>query len=402
MSLTPAAAPAAARRRAQPNQSTATESSVGESPATARNGSARPCRETPYLALDIRMAVRRYRRLAAVLPGTAVHYAVKANPQPELLAALVAAGASFDVASPAEVRACLSAGASVDDLVFSNPVKRRSDLVEAAAMGVRLFAVDSLAETIKVAEAAPGSSVLCRIVTSGAGSDYPLTRKFGCTEAEAEQILRTAAARGLDPAGISFHVGSQQRDPQAWDPPIATAARIFERLRADGLRPWLLDLGGGFPAALEGDTPPLPAYGAAIETSLRRHFADHLPRTLIEPGRGLVADAGQVVATVIGVVRRGDERWVYLDAGVFTGLVETLDEAVRYRLSCSAPGPLEPAVLAGPTCDSADILYQRVLLPAELAEGDEVRFASAGAYTTCYSTVAFNGFAPMGTEVVTR
>ena len=361
-----------------------------------------PLRTTPYLALDIPRAVLRFRRLAAVLPGTAVHYAVKANPHPELLAALADAGACFDVASPAEVRACLAAGAGVDDLVFSNPVKRRDDLAEAARLGVRLFAVDSLPETLKVAETAPGTSVLCRIATSGEGSDYPLTRKFGCTEAEAEGILKAAAEHGLDPAGISFHVGSQQRDPRAWDAPIAAAARVFDRLRAAGLRPWLLDLGGGFPAALEGDAPPLPAYGAAIECALRAHFPHGRPRTLIEPGRGLVADAGELIATVIGVVHRGVERWVYLDAGVFTGLVETLDEAVRYRLTSSASGPLAPAVLAGPTCDSADILYQRVLLPADLAEGDQVRFGAAGAYTTCYSTVAFNGFAPLATEVVSR
>ncbi|MFZ2503282.1 MAG: type III PLP-dependent enzyme, partial [Nocardioides sp.] len=361
-------------------------------------------RPTPYLALDVSHAVLRYRRLAAALPGTAVHYAVKANPHPDLLRALVAAGACFDVASPAEVRACLEAGASTDDMVYSNPVKKREDIVESAALGVRLFVVDSVAETIKVADAAPGSAVLCRIVTSGCGSDWPLNRKFGCPESEAIEVLLTAAERGLDAAGVSFHVGSQQRDPQAWDAPIRTSARIFATLRHLGLGPWLVDLGGGFPASLEGDAPPLPAYAAAIECALRRHFPLGRPRTLIEPGRGIVADAGEVVATVIGVTDRGGQRWVYVDAGVFSGMVETLEEAVRYRLSSTATGALAPCVLAGPTCDSADVLYERVpvMLPCDLAEGDLVFFAAAGAYTTCYSTVAFNGFAPMGTELIGR
>ncbi len=287
--------------------------------------------------------------------------------------------------------------------MYSNPVKRRADIAFAAQLGVRLFAVDSLEETQKVAAVAPGSSVLCRIATTGAGSDWSLSRKYGCSSGLAVHLLRSAAAVGLDPAGVSFHVGSQQRDPGAWDAPIAAAARVFDLLRADGLDPWLLDLGGGFPAHLDGECPPLPAYGAAIELQLRRHFGTHRPQTLVEPGRAVVADAGCLVSTVLAVVRRGATRWVYLDAGVFTGLVETLDEAIRYRLTTSADGgPAGPCVLAGPTCDSADVLYQRdpVQLPLTLGEGDTVRLHAAGAYTTCYSTVGFNGFAPLPTRLV--
>jgi ornithine decarboxylase len=362
-----------------------------------------PATETPYLALDVPAAVTRFRRLAAALPGTAVHYAVKANPDPTLLAALAAAGSRFDVASPAEVVAALEAGAAPSDLVYSNPVKRRDDIAFADRLGVRLFVVDSLEETQKVAAAAPGSAVLCRIVTSGEGSDWSLSRKYGCSADQAAHILRSAAAVGLDPAGISFHVGSQQRDTAAWDRPIAASARVFAALRADGLEPWLLDLGGGFPAHLEGGCLPMASYAAAIERALRRHFGDRRPRTLVEPGRGVVADAGTLVSTVIAVVRRGGTRWVFLDAGVFTGLVETLDESIRYRIDTSADGgPTGPCVLAGPTCDSVDVLYERVPidLPLALGEDDVVRLHSTGAYTTCYSTVGFNGFAPLPTRHV--
>jgi ornithine decarboxylase len=362
-----------------------------------------PATETPYLALDVPAAVTRFRRLAAALPGTAVHYAVKANPDPTLLAALAAAGGRFDVASPAEVVAALEAGAAPSDLVYSNPVKRRDDIAFADRLGVRLFVVDSLEETQKVAAAAPGSAVLCRIVTSGEGSDWSLSRKYGCSPDQAAHVLRSAAAVGLDPAGISFHVGSQQRDTAAWDRPIAAAARVFASLRADGLEPWLLDLGGGFPAHLEGGCLPLASYAAAIERALRRHFGDRRPQTLVEPGRGVVADAGTLVSTVIAVVRRGGTRWVFLDAGVFTGLVETLDESIRYRIDTSADGgPTGPCVLAGPTCDSVDVLYEQlpVDLPLALGEDDVVRLHSTGAYTTCYSTVGFNGFAPLPTRHV--
>ncbi|MEP6632262.1 MAG: type III PLP-dependent enzyme [Lapillicoccus sp.] len=357
---------------------------------------------TPFLELEIEIAIERYRALAVALPGVAIHYAVKANPHPDLLAALVAEGCNADVASPAEVRAALDAGASPDDLVYSNPVKRRDHLAEAAAMGVRLFVVDSLAEVHKVAEVAPGTAVVARLVTSGAGSDWPLSRKYGCSVAQAVEILRAAAELGLDPAGVSFHVGSQQRDPQAWRSPIAAAATVFESLAAHGLRPWLLDLGGGFPAHHEGDVPPLAAYGEVIEDQLTTSFCGDRPRVIVEPGRGIVGDAGAVVTTVVAVVQRGDVRWVYLDAGVFAGLVETLDEAIRYRLETSADGgPTGPCVLAGPTCDSADVLYEvePVQLPLELAEGDIVRLKSAGAYTSCYSTVGFNGFDPLPTVV---
>ena len=278
---------------------------------------------TPYLEVDLRSAVDRFDKLSAALPGTAIHYAVKANPHPQLLAALAAVGCSFDVASPAEVRAALAAGVGPDALVYSNPVKRRDHIVESAALGVRLFVVDSFAETQKVAESAPGSAVLCRLVTSGEGSDWPLSRKYGCSTYEAVDILTVADDLGLDAAGVSFHVGSQQRDPEAWGGPVAASARVFEMLRERGLRPRLLDMGGGFPAAYDDGCRPLWSYGEAIDRHLDRSFGDHRPRTVVEPGRGIVGDAGTLVSSVIGVIDRGGVRWVYLDAGVFTGLGET-------------------------------------------------------------------------------
>ena len=329
-------------------------------------------------------AVSTYRRLAAALPGTALHYAVKANPDPTLLAALARSGCRFDVASPAEITAALMAGAEPRDLVYSNPVKRREDVRFAARLGVDLFVVDSPGEVAKVAEAAPGSRVLCRLVTSGEGSDWPLSRKYGCSTGETVAILRDAARLGLRVDGVSFHVGSQQRDPEAWAGPIGAAATVFETLRADGLDPWLLDIGGGFPARLDDGCPPPEAYGAAIERHLDAAFgdqpADHDRRARPRHRRGRRRPGHHRAS---GCVHRAGTRWVFLDAGVFTGLVETLDEAIRYPFATDVPGPTGPCVLSGPTCDSADVLYEDAMveLPLALAEGDEVRFHCAGAYT---------------------
>ena len=368
---------------------------------TAASLPTRGTRLTPYLDFDVAHAVATYARLAGALPGTALHYAVKANPDPALLSALAAAGCRFDVASPAEITAALMAGAAPSDLVYSNPVKRRDDVRFAARLGVELFVVDSPGEVAKVAEAAPGSGVLGRLVTSGAGSDWPLSRKFGCSTGEVVALLREADRRGLRAEGVSFHVGSQQRDPESWGAPIAAAATVFEALRAEGLDPRLLDLGGGFPAPLDAGCPPPEAYGAAIERHLAAAFGADRPTTIAEPGRGIAADAGVLVTSVVAVLHRAGTRWVFLDAGVFTGLVETLDEAIRYPLATDSTGPTGPCVLAGPTCDSTDVLYEDVMveLPLSLAEGDQVRFHCAGAYTATYSTVGFNGFAPLSTLV---
>jgi ornithine decarboxylase len=356
--------------------------------------------QTPHLVLDIDRAVEQFLIISAAFGSRSVHYAVKANPHPTLLEALVRAGSRFDVASPGELQACLRAGAVATDLLYSNPVKRTSDIASAREAGVRRFVTDSGGEIAKMAAAGPGSEVLVRIGTSGEGSDWPLSGKFGCAPQEAVILLRQAADLGLDAAGIAFHVGSQQRDPSRWEQPIASASWIFEQLRDLGVALRILDIGGGLPAAHEGNFPSLGVYRDTIFSALERHFGSDPPELIIEPGRSIVGDAGLLTSEVVGVSWRGGRRWVYVDVGVYTGLVETLGEAIRYRLFTEwDQSELGPAVLAGPTCDSVDVLYEKapVMLPLSLREGDRIVFGSAGAYTTSYSTVGFNGFAPLPT-----
>jgi ornithine decarboxylase len=159
---------------------------------------------TPFLELETSVVAERLGALSRTFPDTAIHYAVNAIPHPDVLATVVAAGANFGVASRAEVRACLAAGADPDDLIYSNPVIRRDDISEAAGLGVRLFVVDTLPQVRKIAETAPRTAVVCRLLTSGGGSGWPLTRRYGCSVSQAVDILRLAADLGLDSAGISL------------------------------------------------------------------------------------------------------------------------------------------------------------------------------------------------------
>ncbi len=354
---------------------------------------------TPFLDLDVPAALARFESLRSALAGAEIHYAVQANPDPVLLQRLCRAGASFVVASPAEVHAVLKAGSAAADLVYSNPVEHRGDVASAYRMGVRLFVVDSADEVRTVAAMAPGSAVLARLATSGDGSPWPSSGTIGCRPPEAVAVLRSAAALGLRAAGVSFHVGSQQRDPGRWVAPIATAAHVFGELRRHGLDPTILDVGGGFPAHHEDGAPDFTAYGRAITAAVRTYFPDGHPRILAEPGRSVVGDAGAVVSTVVAVVWRAGRRWVHLDTGVGTGLAQIPGEAIGHRVETSADGGATgPAILAGPTCDSADLRFPQtpVLLPIALAEADIVRLLGAGAYTTACSTVGFNGLAAVG------
>jgi ornithine decarboxylase len=362
---------------------------------------------TPFLVVDVAAVLERYLELQRALPDAAIHYAAKANPLPDIIRALASEGSCFDVASRAEIAHCLGLGVPASRLSFGHTVKKAAAIADAHAMGITAFACDSLEELDKIARHAPGADVTVRLLSHGAGAEWPLSRKFGCDSTMACELLVRARARGLTPAGVSFHVGSQQTDPGRWDEPIAVAAEVFRSVGARGIQLHSLNLGGGFPAHYSTVIPPIADYGAAITQSLRRHFGHHQPRIIVEPGRYLVADAGVIETEVVLVARRfhdEDIRWVYLDCGKFGGLAETMDEAIKYRFHVPGrSGRPTRVILAGPTCDSADILYERTpcCLPADLQAGDRVQILSAGAYTHTYSAVGFNGFSPLHAVCIT-
>lgn len=357
--------------------------------------------ETPIVVIDLEAVRGQCLALRGLMPAARIFYAVKANPAPEIIAALAALGVHFDVASEGEIERCRDAGVAAERISFGNTIKRETDIAAAHATGVALFAFDSLGELEKLARAAPGSGVYCRLLVENVGAQWPLTRKFGCSVTMAEELLLRARTLGLRPLGVSFHVGSQQVNPQEWPAAIAHAAGIFRTCARQGLDLTLLNLGGGLPAHYDTPVPPLAAYVEAIDLALTRHFGGAWPQILIEPGRYMVGDAGLLRSRVLLVARkspRARERWVYLDAGRYNGLPETLGERIRYRIRTPHDGTLrDSAILAGPTCDSANVLYRHsgFTLPADLAIGDPVDFLSAGAYTASYASVEFNGFPPI-------
>jgi ornithine decarboxylase len=360
----------------------------------------------PCLVVDLDVVRQNYRNFARALPDTRVFYAVKANPAPEVLSLLASLGSCFDTASVAEIEMALAAGASPDRVSFGNTIKKERDVARAFELGVRLFAVDCEAEVEKIARVAPGSKVFCRILCDGSGAEWPLSRKFGCAPEMAPRVLELAHRLGLVAHGVSFHVGSQQPNPRMWDGALGSAAEIFRELAERGVQLQMVNLGGGFPTRYLKNVPAVKTYGNAIFRALSKHFGNRLPETIIEPGRGMVGGAGVIEAEVVLISKKSDDdavRWVYLDIGKFNGLAETTDGMIRYPIRTAFDGDAKsPCVIAGPSCDSVDVLYEKTPyeLPVSLAIGAKVLIEGTGAYTTTYSSIAFNGFPPLEAFVI--
>ena len=310
-------------------------------------------------------------------------------------------GSKFDAASIYEIDQCLALEIAPDRLSFGHTVKKESHIKRAFDAGIRQFAFDSVKELQKLSRAAPGASVFCRFLTSNDGADWPLSDKFGCNPDYVPELLCRAVDLGLMPTGISFHVGSQQRNVGTWDAALSTAARIFLDVEGRGIKLSLLNIGGGFPSHYRAPKQELSVHTNAIKRGLQKHFGDEVPRVIVEPGRYIPGDAGIIQSEVVLISRKSPDaqkRWVYLDIGKFGGLPEVLDEAIQYRINTPHDGgETGPVVLAGPTCDEVDVIYDAAgyEMPLALAVGDRVEILSAGAYTASYSSVGFNGFPPL-------
>jgi ornithine decarboxylase len=356
---------------------------------------------TPCLVVDLDRVEENYLAMQAAFPRARIFYAIKANPARPVLQRLLALGANFDAASWEEIKLCLDAGATPDRISFGNTIKKASAIRAARDIGIDLFVFDCEAELRKLAEHAPGARVFCRLIVATEGAAFPLARKFGTHADMAVDLMKQAARLGLVPWGLSFHPGSQQTGPDAHRAAIGQVAMLFDELAHEGIKLGMINLGGGFPTRYQDEITPIREFGTGIEKALHFHFENDLPEVLLEPGRFLVGDAGVVESEVVLVSHRSTTdplRWVYLDIGRFGGLAETEDESTRYRITTPHDGgPVGPVIIAGPTCDSADMLYERSNnhLPLALTSGDRVRLHSTGAYVSTYASIGFNGFPPL-------
>ncbi|MDI9395702.1 MAG: type III PLP-dependent enzyme [Euryarchaeota archaeon] len=362
-------------------------------------------KETPFLIVDLQKIERGYDELVEHIPFAKIHYAVKANPMDKVVLALKEKGSNFDIATVYELDQLLRLGVEPERISYGNTIKKEKDIAYAYEKGVRLFVTDSESDLKKLARRAPGSRVFFRILTESDGADWPLSRKFGAHPDLIYKLILKAAKLGLEPYGLSFHVGSQQRDIGQWDNAISKCKYLFEAVAEKGIKLKMINLGGGFPAKYQYRAQELETYAREISRFLHEDFGEEFPEIIIEPGRSLVADAGIIVSEVVMISKKArfnQYKWVYLDIGKFGGLIETLDESIKYPIFCDKKGYAEEVILAGPTCDSVDILYEhhKYSFPHTMREGNRVYFFTTGAYTQSYSSICFNGFPPLKSYVI--
>ncbi len=348
--------------------------------------------DTPVHFFAPAVLADRLAQFRAGFPGL-VTFAVKANPDPDVIARLWADGLhGFDVASPAEI-ALIAGLCPAAPLHYNNPVRSRAEVAAGIAAGVVSWSVDDMGELEKLDGVAPGSEVAVRFKLSVAGAAYDFGDKFGADPDAAVALLRAVAARGLTPA-LTFHVGTQCRDPAAWTAYIHAAADIAARA---GVAIARLNVGGGFPSARDGKGLDLQPYFDAITKAVAVFPSQ--PVLVCEPGRGLVGDAFAYAVQVKSL--RGER--IYLSDGIYGGMSEFPSMGVPsfHIVGHAADAATTPRIVYGPTCDSLDVLPGRVDLPTDLAVGDWIVFGATGAYLNGVTT-QFNGYGGRDTVVVTE
>ena len=364
-------------------------------------------KETPCLVIDLDVIRVNYQALRQNLPFAKIYYAVKANPNDAVVTLLASLGSNFDVATRYELDQLLRLGVSPERMSFGNTIKKEKDIAYFYEKGVRLYVTDSLPDLDKISRAAPGSKVFFRLLTEGLGADWPLSRKFGSHPDLARQLIKTAVRFGLVPYGISFHPGSQQRDIGQWSTALTQVGQLWYWARDEAhVDLKMINMGGGFTANYVEPTDPLGQYSEDIQRFLNNTFGEEWPEEIIiEPGRSMAGDAGILVAEIVNIAKKSvhdRNSWVFLDVGKFGGLIETLDEAIKYPIYFTGEGKEVPIILAGPTCDSMDILYEKrhYTMPDKTRIGERVYILTTGAYTQSYSSIYFNGFPPLNAYIL--
>lgn len=344
--------------------------------------------ETPFLVLDILSIKNKYREIKKNLSGIEVFYAMKANNDPKILGTLKEEDCGFEIASKNELNELLKLGVSSDKIMCMHTIKSPDFIRELNSKGISLLAVDSYAEIDKIYSLFPSALILIRLEVENTGSDWPLTDKFGVNFSQALDLLNYSNNKGLTVYGITFHVGSQCRNLNNWQLAIELSSKLFNEAVKMGAPLKMLSLGGGLPIKQIENTPSLVAIGKVIASALKDNFNSDV-RVSIEPGRGMVGDSGVMVSTVLGKAERNGKNWIYIDAGVFNALMETI-EGYKYSLKVQSTNKTKRFNIGGPSCDSIDIPFKDIVLP-DLEIGDKLFILNAGAYTTVYAS-DFNGF----------
>jgi len=341
----------------------------------------------PVLVVSRQRLRRNAQCFMAALPRVRPHFAVKANPDTEILSIFHEQGTCFEVASIAEIDAMLKLGASMETVFYSNPIKSPVSIKHAAANGIVWYCVDTPEEVEKIAAIKPDAKLYLRIKVSNEGSSWPLAGKFGASPKGVDAVIEICKKLDMQLSGVTFHVGSQCTNVNNWVEGIRAAKAIFTQLSAQGFSPELLNLGGGYPLQFSGQEPSIEDIAAVINPEL-----DLLPdsiQVMAEPGRYLVGSAGCLISQVVGIATRDDDRWVYLDAGFYGGLME-LSQNFPGTLVSQRTGEAGVWTMAGPTCDSIDVMG-RHRLPVNTKAEDIIFMPNLGAYcTTC--ACDFNGF----------
>lgn len=355
---------------------------------------------TPLLILDLDSIDRNVEQIRTAFPGISLYYAMKCNPHPAIIGRLKSLGVGFEIASQLELDLMQVIGVPSSQIACFHTIKSPSFLKSLERSGVELLAVDSLAELQKIAQFAPSSSVMIRLDTGTQNSRHLLNGKFGCSLSTGLELLTAARRTGLTLAGITMHVGSQCECLQDWALAARACSEFLSSASALGIDLELISLGGGLPVKYTTAIPCLSAINDCVMSVLDSQLSHGRTKLMIEPGRAIVASSGTLISTVVGLAERGEEYWVYLDTGVYHGLIEKLQISGGFVLpiQCEVPErPLRRYRLAGPTCDSMDVFPGTYELP-ELHVGDRISFGMAGAYSSAIAT-DFNGF-PAPTTVL--
>jgi ornithine decarboxylase len=349
---------------------------------------------TPLLLLDPARVARQYGLLRTALPDVRPYYAVKALSHPAALAAVRDEGGFFDVASPGEVALVTGSGVSPDRCIYTHPVKKRADVVAAVRAGIRTFVFDNEGELDKFAGLEDRVELMLRLQYRTPQALIDLSYKYGARPDDAMDLIRDAQRRGLRVSGLSFHPGSQLASVEPLRQDIQQAAMLIDCLADVGMHLEVLDIGGGLPVPYDGAVPHVESFVGAIEEEIRP-LTNRGLRVISEPGRFVAAPAMVAVAAVVGVARRGGLPWYYLDDGLYGSFSNVLSDHVHPTVhaydAVLDERDLVPSVLAGPTCDSTDVITTDALLPA-LDVGDLVVAPFMGAYTSV-TACEFNGLA---------